>query len=87
MEFEFDRQKSKSNKKKHGISFEEAQKLWMDENRLKVQARSDTESRFALIAIYCHKLWTAFYTTRESRIRIISVRRSRNEERRTYYES
>jgi uncharacterized protein len=30
MEFEFDKRKSNSNKKKHGIDFYEAQKLWGD---------------------------------------------------------
>lgn len=75
------------NKKKHGIDFEEAQTLWEDEDRLQIQARSDTESRFALIAFYENKLWSAFYTTRENRIRIISVRRARDEEKRLYDES
>ena len=85
--FEYDPRKSVSNKKKHGIDFEEAQTLWKDEDRLQIQARSDTESRFALIAFYDNKLWAAFYTTRENRIRIISVRRARDEEKRLYYES
>ena len=30
MKFEFDENKSKSNKIKHGIDFEEAKKLWKD---------------------------------------------------------
>ena len=30
MNFEYDENKSKSNKLKHGIDFEEAQKLWDD---------------------------------------------------------
>ncbi len=87
MEFEYDPQKSQSNQEKHGIDFEEAQHLWDDVNRLEVQAKSETELRFVLIAVYCDKLWAAFYTLREERIRIISVRRARKGEGRLYYES
>ena len=43
---------------------------------------------------YCHMLkfkdgeiWVAFYTLRESAIRIISVRRARENEEKTYYDS
>ena len=87
MEFEYDPQKSESNQIKHGINFEVAKLLWDDVNRLQVEAKSDTEPRFALIAIYDDKLWTAFYTIREEQIRIISVRRARKGEGRLYYES
>ena len=86
MEFEYDIQKSISNKIKHEIDFEEAKHLWEDRNRIRIQARSDTELRFALIAAYREKLWTAFYTMRNDTVRIISVRRSRDQERRLYYE-
>ena len=87
MEFEYDPQKSTSNREKHGIDFEEAKHLWKDENRLQVQANSDTEPRFALIAVYGDKLWSAFYTIRKEKIRIISVRIARKGEGRLYYES
>ncbi len=87
MEFEYDPNKSKSNKQKHGIDFKESKSLWLDIYRLEVQAKSDDEPRYALIASLDEKLWTAFYTIREKRIRIISVRRSRKGERSLYYES
>ena len=64
--FEYDPRKSVSNKKKHGIDFEEAQTLWKDEDRLQIQARSDTESRFALIAFSDNKLWVALHDSRTS---------------------
>jgi len=82
MEFEYDPQKSNSNKQKHGIDFEESKSLWLDINRLEVQAKSDDEPGYALISFY-----TAFYTIRDGRIRLISVRRSRKGERSLYYES
>ncbi len=87
MEFEYDPGKSNANKQKHGIDFEESKALWFDINRLELQAKSDDEPRYALIAMLNNKLWTAFYTIREKRIRIISVRRSRKGERGIYYES
>jgi len=87
MEFEYDLSKSGSNRQKHGIDFEEAQALWLNAYRLEIQAKSDDEPRFALIAELDKKLWTVFYTIREKRVRIISVRRSRKGEKELYYES
>ena len=43
MEFEFDAAKSMSNLAKHGISFDEAKKLWSDPKRLVISARETTE--------------------------------------------
>ena len=87
MRFEFDPRKSKRNKEKHGIDFVEAQRLWKDENRLEIEARSDDEPRRALIALTEGKLWSAFFTYRgEQRIRLISVRRAREKEEQLYYE-
>ncbi len=84
MEFEFDSTKSEKNKEKHGIDFIEAQALWDDSDRVEFPARSDDEDRFAVIAQMNRKLWVAFYTPRESKIRIISVRRARTNERPLY---
>ena len=86
MEFEFDPAKSGANLIKHGIDFVEAQQLWTDEFAASVEARSDTEPRSALIAEYNSKIWIAFFTDRESSIRLISVRRARDNEERIYYE-
>ena len=87
MEFEFDEKKSTSNAKKHGIDFTSAQLLWRDERRIIVAARSEDEPRYAIIAIHQGKLWTAIYTLREERIRIISARRSRHDEEKGYHHS
>jgi uncharacterized protein len=76
--------KSRSNLEKHGMDFSDAQFLWLNPKRLEVTARSESESRFALIALYKNRLWTAIFTKREERIRIISVRRSRHEEEQGY---
>lgn len=87
MEFEFDATKSKKNFDKHGIDFIEAQSLWEDEDRLEIPARTEDEPRSVLIAMLGQKLWSAFFTYRNGRIRLISVRRARQEERALYDES
>lgn len=84
MEFEYDPDKSKFNAAKHGIDFNDARRLWLDGKGLVVSARSVTEPREAIIAELDGTLWTAIYTLRGESIRIISVRRSRDEERERY---
>jgi len=80
MEFEFDQNKSESNRSKHGINFVEAQELWNDPERLQIPARTEDEPRFLVIGQIAGKCWSAIITYRESKIRIISVRRSRKQE-------
>jgi len=82
--FEFDPDKSLSNNAKHGIDFETAQTLWTDDNRIEIDARSNTEPRIAVVGLIEGKLWTAFITVRGEAIRIISVRRARNDEAEAY---
>ena len=80
MDFEFDPAKSQANLEKHGIDFTEAQKLWADEDRLVIPAQSETEDRFALLGRQDDRIWAAFYTMRGEAVRIISVRRARENE-------
>ena len=87
MEFEFDPAKSEANRTKHGIDFVQAQELWKDLYALQIQAKSDTEPRFALIARLEERVWSVFFTERDSKIRIISARRSRTNEEDLYHES
>ena len=49
MEFEYDPEKSESNREKHGIDFNEAQLIWDDERHIIVPASSTTEERYALV--------------------------------------
>jgi len=80
MNFEFDPKKSDSNKNKHGIDFTEAQKLWNDVDLLEIPAKTTDEMRFLVIGIIGEKYWAGIITYRDNNIRIISVRRARNEE-------
>ncbi|GAK69067.1 hypothetical protein RRU01S_03_02380 [Agrobacterium rubi TR3 = NBRC 13261] len=84
MEFEFDPAKSASNKDKHGIDFMEAQGLWRDEKRITAPLATEGEERYIMIAQLHGRCWSAIYTYREDRVRIISVRRSRNAEKQNY---
>ncbi len=80
MAFEFDPGKSAANKDKHGIDFDAAQALWFDDRRVEIAGRSDVEPRFLLIGAIGGKLWSAVFTVRGDRIRLISVRPSRGSE-------
>lgn len=73
--FEFDLPKSLSNKRKHGIDFVEAQELWNDQDHLLEPARTVDEPRFMIVGMIGGLHWSAFFTNRGDRIRIISVRR------------
>ena len=84
MEFEFDDSKSRSNKLKHGIDFITARKLWDDAERVVIPARTLDEPRFVLIAVINNETWSAIYTVKNEIIRIISVRRSRQNEKEIY---
>ena len=80
MEFEFDRRKSQTNKKKHGIDFVEAQALWNDPDRVEIPAVTIDEPRFIVIGRISDTHWSTIITYRGEKIRIISVRRARREE-------
>ena len=80
MEFEFDKRKSEMNKIKHGIDFIEAQYIWNDPDRIKIPAKTIDEPRFLIIWKISDKYWSGIITYRSERVRIISVRRSRQEE-------
>lgn len=80
MEFEFDRRKSQTNKKKHGIDFVEAQALWKDPDSIEIPAVTIDEPRFIVIGKISDTHWSTIITYRGEKIRIISVRRSRREE-------
>jgi uncharacterized protein len=80
MDFEFDAAKSAENKRKHGLDFEEAQALWADSALIEIPARVVDEPRWVLIGRIDQKHWSAIITRRGDNVRIISVRRSRDEE-------
>jgi uncharacterized DUF497 family protein len=84
MKFEFDPEKSRLNKEKHGIDFLEAQLLWEDEELVEIPAKTTDEPRFLVIGRVSGRCWSGVITYRSETIRIISVRRSRSEEVKIY---
>ena len=86
MEFEFDATKSSSNKAKHDIDFITAQSLWSDVSRLEIAAHSLDEPRFQVLGLIGDRVWSAFITYRDEKIRINSVRRARENEEKLYHD-
>lgn len=87
--FEWDQTKNRQNKRKHGISFEDAETVFSDEHALLVAdpEHSDEEDRFVLLGlsamlqtlVVCH-----CYREKDAIIRIISARKADRSERNHY---
>jgi uncharacterized DUF497 family protein len=91
LRFEWDEKKARSNVRRHGVSFEEARTVFLDEDALQIPDvdHSDEEDRFVMlglssrlrILVVCH-----CYRGDDAIIRIISARKADREERRQYEE-
>jgi uncharacterized DUF497 family protein len=92
LRFEWDPKKASSNEKKHGVSFGEAQSVFLDEDALVIPDpdHSQVEDRFiilgrssedrALVVVHC-------FRAAGSVIRIISARRAGTKEQKPYWEN
>ncbi len=88
--FDWDKEKNIANHKKHGISFEEAQTVFVDENALMIHDpdHSSDEDRFILLGlsasirlmVVCH-----CYRGNDDVIRIISARKATRIEQNRYW--
>ena len=88
--FEWDNNKEKSNKRKHGISFDDARTAFYDENAIQYfdPDHSDEEDRFILLGIsFKLKVLVVCHCFREndSIIRIISARKADKDEEYEYW--
>ncbi len=87
--FTWDEQKNRSNQKKHGISFEEAESVFYDETARLIDDpdHSTEEDRFILLGM-SHKfrmlLVCHCYREQENVIRIISARKATKQEQKQY---
>jgi uncharacterized DUF497 family protein len=89
LQFEWDEAKNRENIKKHGVSFEEAHTVFLDENsrRFYDPDHSHDEDRFIMlgmsaklrILVVCH-----CFRLNDSAIRIISARKALKREARSY---
>lgn len=86
LKFEWDEEKAKSNLKKHGIPFETAAKVFLDENRIEIydEVHSIDEDRYITIGLAGEVLFVV-YTERHPQIRLISARLATARERKMYY--
>ena len=87
--FEWDQRKNTENRKKHGVSFEEAQSVFLDERAVQFfdDSHSSLEERFLMLGMSSHfRLLVVVHAfdERESVIRIISARRATRREGRHY---
>lgn len=84
--FEWDEEKAKLNLKKHGIPFETAAKVFLDENRIEIydEEHSIEEDRYITIGLAGEVLFVV-YTERTPKIRLISARLATGRERKVYY--
>ena len=85
--FEWDEEKELSNRKKHGVSFEEAKTVFNDPLSITIAdvQHSDDEDRYLDIGLSARgRLIVVSYTERGSNIRVISCRKATKFERRTY---
>jgi len=88
--FEWDERKNRENRRKHKVSFEEAQSVFLDENALRFfdPDHSQDEDRFLMLGmsftlrvlVVCH-----CYREDESVIRIISARKADKSEQSDYW--
>ncbi len=89
--FEWDPRKNSENKRKHGVSFEEAETVFADEHALLIDDpdHSAKEDRFVLLGLSVRfrvLLVVHSYRERDDVIRIISARRATKPERARYDE-
>jgi uncharacterized DUF497 family protein len=89
LEFTWDESKARSNAKKHGVSFEEAQSAFADERARIIDDpdHSDDEDRFILLGMSAKPrllIVVYAYRDREAKIRIISARKAVPQERALY---
>jgi uncharacterized protein len=84
MEFEWDDAKAASNLTKHGVSFEEAKRVFDDPNRLEFFKPEGGEDRYVIIGASDAKLLAVIHTERGTNIRIISARKATRDEKKAY---
>ena len=87
MIFEWDEEKNIQNLKKHGITFDEAVRVFLDEKRIeKIDfEHSNTEEERIKVLGMVHKVVVVIYTERYENIRVISAHFAEKDEIDEYY--
>ena len=90
LQFAWDEKKNRVNARKHGVSFEEAQTVFLDERAIRFfdPDHSQDEDRFIMLGM-SHKLRVLVvchcFRERDTLIRIISARKADKQEVRDYW--
>jgi len=90
LKFEWDAKKNKTNTKKHGVSFEEAQTSFYDEYAIQFfdPEHSETEDRFLLLGTSFKSktlVVSHCFREKEAKVRIISARKADKSEEEVYW--
>ena len=89
IQFVWDEKKSQSNKRKHNVSFEEAQSVFLDENAIRYfdPDHSESEDRFLMLGMSLTlRVLVVSHCYRENDIiRIISARKADKKEQDSYW--
>ena len=91
LKFDWDKSKASLNKKKHGVSFEEAVTVFYDDDALEFHDpdHSESEDRFIMVGLsFKTKILVVSHCLRQSGslIRIISARKATKQESQRYWE-
>ena len=87
MEFEWDTAKELANRKKHGVDFRTAAKVFLDPNVIEFDdIDASDELRFNAIGLVDGRILFVTYTMRGTVVRIISARGAEPHERKRYHE-
>ena len=87
MEFEWDTAKERANRKKHGIDFRTAAKVFLDPHVIEFDDLGTAdELRFNAIGIVDGRMLFVTYAMRGAVVRIISARGAEPHEKRKYHE-
>lgn len=87
MDFEWDSAKEWANRKKHGVDFRTAAKVFLDPDVIEFDDRDAAgELRFSAIGLVDGRMLFVVYTMRGDAVRIISARGAEPHEKRKYHE-
>jgi uncharacterized DUF497 family protein len=87
MDFEWDSAKEQANRKKHGVGFLTAARVFLDPYAIEFDDRGALgELRFNAIGMVEGRVLFVSYTLRNDRVRIISARGAEPHEKRKYHE-
>jgi uncharacterized protein len=89
LRFDWDPRKAAANRRKHGVSFEEARSVFLDEEALLINdpEHSESEERFILLGLSAEwRLLVVVHAHREQEdvIRLISARKADRQEQQAY---